>query len=1084
MFPINPQEFLVKEIPDLHPLSSQYINFWRESKRKSIEGHWLGGMFMPPSLYFYSNFGTILLNKKRSNTKSLSRPSLRDLEWIFFRSWTLARGFSGFELDEEYSGNFALLDPLYDDELLKEIYPSTFNSAGERKQFRTPKDLLESQHPYHKGKPLYENQAYNLMLMGSRDTGKDLAQDSVVYTKYGPKQIKDVLIGELIYDHKGVLTEVISKKEYINQVMHEVVLQDGRTVKCGPGHLWGVYDKRNNYSVKTTEELKNLINKYQRKNGSFDSEYFVPMQTAVQFEKKEVPLDPYYLGLWLGDGTNSNTSITTQDTEIVRYLYKYAAELQLNIRADIKTQGDAPLGSYHFTTDKPVNYVKQSLRDLGLLKKPKHIPNIYKYSSIDDRFSLLQGLIDTDGHVDKRGHVQYYSTNKQLAEDVLWLCHSLGIRASIASSHAKLHGKIISDKYTINIITNQSICRLSRKKERLNYKFRRYLDKIAIKEIRPLTIEPSVCVGVSNVDKLFVTNDFVATHNSYMVSQGVILHQWLINGATEYPIPISEPIDITVGAELAHYSNTLLSKTKLALEMLPGSKKINGRLYPSPLTQKYKGSWNPGSMLIAEYKQKSPGGWEIAGSRSTIRHRTFKDNPFADQGTRPLTIVLEEIGMFSNLEQVYSNTKDNLRNGLRKTGTLMMLGTGGDMESGTIDASRMFHEPEAYDILPFDDVWENNGKIGLFIPAYLALNEYKDQNGYSDIERSTAALMKAREKAKTGVGGSEALNKEIQYRPIVPSEMFLSKSANIFPSTELRHRLTELTNDGLHDLLEKKVSLFFNPDSPYNGVDYKLDDSLQAINQFPWKEPSTEGAIVIYEFPRLIDNKVPQNAYIVSCDPYRDNVNSGESFAAIYVVKTSKYPSTVGHDEIVASYIGRPYLGVNAVNEILYKLSLFYGNATIYFENAVGNVKDYFEKIKRLDLLATQPTNVLNRKAAFNTGETLVYGYPMSNEKIKWEALQYVRSWLLTERGDGKRNLDLIPDRFLLQQLISFTLKGNFDAVMSFVGAVIGLEEMYIASKRRSDNNQVSALDEEFYKYIINNKYLFNEKLSKTTSLF
>lgn len=100
-------------------------------------------------------------------------------------------------------------------------------------------------------------------------------------------------------------------------------------------------------------------------------------------------------------------------------------------------------------------------------------------------------------------------------------------------------------------------------------------------------------------------------------------------------------------------------------------------------------------------------------------------------------------------------------------------------------------------------------------------------------------------------------------------------------------------------------------------------------------------------------------------------------------MKTNKYPTTVGHNEIVASYVGRPYLGASEVNEILYKLSVFYGNAKIYFENAIGNVKDYFEKIKRLDLLAAQPTTVLNRKASFNTNPSIIYGYPMSNDKIK-----------------------------------------------------------------------------------------------------
>jgi len=213
----------------------------------------------------------------------------------------------------------------------------------------------------------------------------------------------------------------------------------------------------------------------------------------------------------------------------------------------------------------------------------------------------------------------------------------------------------------------------------------------------------------------------------------------------------------------------------------------------------------------------------------------------------------------------------------------------------------------------------------------------------------------------------------------------------------------------------------------------------------------------------------------------------GSSFAAIYVMKTNKYPSTVGHNEIVATYIGRPYQGVNAINEMLYKLSLFYGNAKIYFENAVGNVKDYFEKIRRLDLLAKQPVNVLNRKASFNTTESVIYGYPMSNDKIKWEALQYVRSWLLQERENGIRNIDVIPDKFLLQQLIAFNLDGNYDAVMGLIGCVIGLEEIYISSKRKAENESaLSGLDAEIDKLLINNANLFrriNEKFSKAETV-
>lgn len=115
----------------------------------------------------------------------------------------------------------------------------------------------------------------------------------------------------------------------------------------------------------------------------------------------------------------------------------------------------------------------------------------------------------------------------------------------------------------------------------------------------------------------------------------------------------------------------------------------------------------------------------------------------------------------------------------------------------------------------------------------MALNEYKDEHGFSRIEEAKNALLKKRQKAKTGTGGSEVLNKEIQYRPIVPSEMFLTKSANIFPVTEARRRLSELQTNNLSELLEKKVNLFFDPTSPYNGVNYEIDFKLNPINKFP-----------------------------------------------------------------------------------------------------------------------------------------------------------------------------------------------------------------------------------------------------------
>ena len=162
--------------------------------------------------------------------------------------------------------------------------------------------------------------------------------------------------------------------------------------------------------------------------------------------------------------------------------------------------------------------------------------------------------------------------------------------------------------------------------------------------------------------------------------------------------------------------------------------------------------------------------------------------------------------------------------------------------------------------------------------------------------------------------------------------------------------------------------------------------------------------------PRLIDGKVPKGSYIIGHDPYGSDSADGESLGAIVVIKTKKHFDLIGHDEVVAVYYGRPFQGRHVVNEMLYKLSKFYGDAKIYFENVRGNVKEYFEKIKRLDLLAHKPQTVLTKKASFTQATSLEYGYPMSSREMKLESAIFVRDWLLEERSqeDGKvvRNLN------------------------------------------------------------------------------
>jgi hypothetical protein len=580
---------------------------------------------------------------------------------------------------------------------------------------------------------------------------------------------------------------------------------------------------------------------------------------------------------------------------------------------------------------------------------------------------------------------------------------------------------------------------------------------------------------------------------SYSVGVGIVLHEWLFDGSTEVILPEEReedwlpPKSVTVvGAGDGKYSGDLLKKTSYALEKLPGAQMLNGKKYPSPFAKQYTGSWNTNGNIVSKYRKKIGGDWEWAGSFSEIKHRSFKDNPYAANGIRAGAMIFEEIGMFSNLIAARNASVECQMDGSNKYGSMMFLGTGGDMGKGTIDASIMFNDPESFNLLVFKDKWENTGKIGYFVPAYMGLNDYKDKNGFTVEAPAIEYLENHRKKLRMSKSGSAAIDDELQNRPLVPSEAFLTKRGNIFPVDALRNRLINLKSDDNYTFIEKPVTLYFDKNTN-SGVNYKLDlkKELIPLNNFPLTEQQSrnrDGCVVIYEFPMEVGGEIPNDMYIIGHDPYASDNSTGGSLGGVYVLKNKKYIK-YGHDEIVASYVGRPYDGRKVLNENIYKLSLFYGGAKIYFENVRGNVKEYFEKIKKLNLLAKQPTTVLNNKKASHQSvtKTIIYGYPMSNQKMKAEGIQYLRDWLIEERGIDEnekliRNLDLIPDMALLQELIAFNYEGNFDRVMAFLGCIIGLEETH----NQYINKAKESRKKNSLEFLLNRKFINNQQSNWT----
>lgn len=1038
--------FLEGEIPDYHPLSMDYRDYWREFRRKCIEGYWQSGVWMPGSLFFYVNANTIKRNVNGSKVKQFARPILRDVEWMVHYNAIEARGFSGFKDDPYFSCHVALTLELTDEQIKDRycygesgfsqvVYNNLFKKNGERKLYEPPRYYLRKIHQDNYGIPVFLNNSKNKLTFGSREFGKAMCKRStIIHREDGPVVLEDLKIGDKIYDDSGKLTTVTNIWEQGKLPLYRVMLSDYRTIDVCKEHLWEVIEKQKSKVLNTGDLLKNYIinrKKTEKIKSGKEYRYYLKHSKPLEYPEKELPLDPYTLGVLIGDGgLTQGVSFTSANPEIINYIPYEVTKRSQKYAYGIKN-------------------IKNIIKELNLNCKSecKFIPPIYKYGSVEQRLELLKGLMDTDGSIHAKKQIIEYSTfSTKLAHDVKSLVRSLGMYCVCSKRQTKgLYS------YRLFITPNQQIFKLKRKAELLtNFKKSR-ASKCAIIEITPLEIEKdAACIEVDNQSKLFVANDFIVTHNSY-IAANITLHEWLFDGLTEY-LPsgkVNTSSEIIMGAFDAKYSGETLSKAKIGLEKLPGAYETYDKKYPSPLAKKYKGSWGPSKEVIAEYPKKIKGTWENVGTKSVIKHRTFKDNPFAAQGTRPGLIMCEEIGSWPNFLECYGAMVDNQREGSRKFGSMFMWGTGGQFDVGVAAALEVFYNPKSYDCLVFDDIWENRGNICFFMPAYLALNNTKDSKGRTIMNRALADIFDKRDELAGTNGSKNALQKEMQNRPIKPSEMFLTKTGNYFPIVELKERINVLDNIANPDDWKKKVILSFDPNIP-GGVKYQIDtrNELTAIDKYPWREADKEGCVVIYEFP-ITDKfgNVPKDLYIIGHDPVATDSASGESFAATYVLKTRQHWQQYGHDEVVACHITRPYDGRAQINENLLKLSMLYGGAIIYFENMVGNVKEYFEKMKRLDLLARQPTTLFNKKASFDGKMPVVYGYPMSNRKTKLDGVQYVRDWLLEERGKEEnkiiRNLDRIWDRALLQELVAFDLDGNFDRVMAFMGCVIGLNEMF-----------------------------------------
>ncbi len=224
----------------------------------------------------------------------------------------------------------------------------------------------------------------------------------------------------------------------------------------------------------------------------------LPQHVAAEYAEADLPIPPYTLGVWLGDGSSASMVITSHDDD------------QPFVRSRIESEGVA-------TSDQATRMtfgilgVRGKFVELDLLRN-KHIPALYLQASVAQRRALLHGLMDTDGNVSKAGQCMFSTKSEALRDGFMELCHSLGIKASWCVTRARIGDKDFGDHYRFSFY-DADACYLPRKRERC----RGYTKKPTGRYISfwPDGVADTVCIKVANGDGLFMAGrGYILTHNT------------------------------------------------------------------------------------------------------------------------------------------------------------------------------------------------------------------------------------------------------------------------------------------------------------------------------------------------------------------------------------------------------------------------------------------------------------------------------------------------------------------------------------------------------------------------------------------
>jgi hypothetical protein len=403
----------------------------------------------------------------------------------------------------------------------------------------------------------------NVYLYGEAGTGKAMPLTSKILIEDGWKTFADIKVGDKVWGEDGKLYEVDGVYDRGVKSVYGITMNDGGYAESCDEHLWKIYTRsdrshKNNGRVLPLSEFKDKI-----KTIDGNANAFIDVSKAINFPKKEHTIDPYLLGVILGDGsvTVGSPSITNPSQELFDSLVlPDGVEL-------VERHNENRCLTYGITrTDSSnANVLTTELKRLGVFGNKsltKFIPNEYLIDSLENRISLLQGLNDTDGCSDGT-HFEYSTSSEQLAHNYAELVRSIGGTAKIKSripyftyNGIKKAGNL---SFRIFCVFPNDIepFKLASKKERF-IKRTKYFPKRFMEQVIYKGEEEVRCISVTNPSHLYITDDYIVTHNTYIA--GIIADRINYKLITLNCNQYTSPLDILGGQTIDGYQEGRLTE--------------------------------------------------------------------------------------------------------------------------------------------------------------------------------------------------------------------------------------------------------------------------------------------------------------------------------------------------------------------------------------------------------------------------------------------------------------------------------------------------------------------------------------------